>query len=243
MNDSGRGLARLKRKQKRDVVVRGVLIGVATTVVLGSGFLAIAYSGLIKIDGITPPDEFRSYVSPPVALPGPTPRTAIMSHVLFIDSRRSMTDAMARADALQDGLPSLLFFVTPLDLDGTRHFELYVGPAYSAVEATALKEPVAGAMGRENPDDWSVREAPYAFYFGEYASAVNAQGRVQALAQASIPAYSLQVAYADGTMRVRVYGGAFRDEVEAEEMGRMVTDADIGEIVLMRRRGTVPGDD
>ena len=87
-----------------------------------------------------------------------------------------------------------------------------------------------------------MREAPYAFYFGEYASAVNAQGRVEALARASIPAYLLQVGYADGTTRVRVYGGAFRDEVEAEEMGRMVTDADIGEMVLTRRRGTVPGD-
>ncbi|MCH8864393.1 MAG: SPOR domain-containing protein [Chloroflexi bacterium] len=171
-----------------------------------------------------------------------TPRTAIMSHVLFIDSRRSMADAVARADALQDGLPSLLFFVTPLDIDGTPHFELYVGPAYNAMEATALKEPVAVGLERENPDDWSVREAPYAFYFGEYASALNAQGRVEALARASIPVYSLQVAYADGTTRVRVYGGAFRDEVEAEEMGRMVADADIGEMILTRRRGTVPGD-
>ncbi len=242
MNDSGRGLARLKRRQRLDAVLRGVLIAVATTVVLGGGFLGIAYFGLINIDGITPPDEFRSYVSPPVALPGPTPRTAIMSHVLFIDSRRSMADAVARADALQDGLPSLLFFVTPLDIDGTPHFELYVGPAYNAMEATALKEPVAVGLERENPDDWSVREAPYAFYFGEYGSAVNAQGRVEALARASIPAYSLQVAYADGTTRVRVYGGAFRDEVEAEEMGRMVADADIGEMILTRRRGTVPGD-
>jgi len=115
-----------------------------------------------------------------------------------------MADAVARADALQDGVPSLLFFVTPLDVDGRLHFELSVGPAYSAVEATALKEPVAVVMGRENPDDWSVREAPYAFYFGEYASVVNAQGRVEALARVSIPAYSLQVAYPDGTTRVRV---------------------------------------
>ena len=242
MNDPGRGLARLKRKQKRDVVVRGVLIAVVTAVVVGGGFLASAYFGLIRIDGITPPDEFRSYVSPPVAVPGPMPQSAIMSHVLFIDSRRSMADAVARADALQGGLPNLHFFVTPLDVDGTRYFELYVGPAYSAVEATALKEPVAGAMRRENPDDWRVREAPYAFYFGEYASAVNARGRVEALARASIPAYSLQVAYADGTTRVRVYGGAFRDEVEAEEMGRMVSDADIGEMVLTNRRGTLLGD-
>ena len=240
--NAGRGLARLKRRQRLDAVLRGALIAGATAAVLGGGFLAIAYFGLIEIDGITPPDEFRSFVSPPVALPGPTPRTAIMSHVLLIDSRRSMADAVARADALQDGVPSLLFFVTPLDVDGTLHFELYVGPAYSAVEATALKGPVAVVMGRENPDDWSVREAPYAFYFGEYASVVNAQGRVEALARVSIPAYSLQVAYADGTSRVRVYGGAFRDEVEAEEMGRMVTDADIGEMILTRRRGTVPGD-
>ena len=131
MNDPGRGLARLKRKQKRDVVVRGVLIAVVTAVVVGGGFLASAYFGLIRIDGITPPDEFRSYVSPPVAVPGPMLQSAIMSHVLFIDSRRSMADAVARADALQGGLPNLHFFVTPLDVDGTRYFELYVGPAYT----------------------------------------------------------------------------------------------------------------
>ena len=93
-----------------------------------------------------------------------------------------------------------------------------------------------------SPDDLEVSEAPYAFYFGEYTGEVNAQGRIEALARVSIPAYSLQVTYADGTSRVRVYGGAFRDEVEAEEMGRMVTDADIGEMILTRRRGTVPGD-
>jgi hypothetical protein len=242
MNDPGRGLARLQRKQSRDVVVRGVLIAVATAVVVGSGFFASSYFGLIRIDGITPPDEFRSSVSPPVAVPGPTPRSAIMSHVLFIDSRRSMADAVARADALQGGLPNLLFFVTPLDVHGTRHFELYVGPAYSAVEATTLKGPVAGAMRRENPDDWRVRDRQYSFYFGEYESTVNAQGGVEALARASIPAYSLQVAYTDGTTRVLVYGGAFRDEVEAEKMGRMVSNADIGEMVLTRRRGTVLGD-
>ena len=93
---------------------------------------------------------------------------------------------------------------------------------------------------RENPADWEVRDRQYAFYFGEYESTVNAQGRVEALARASIPAYSLQVAYADGSTRVRVYGGAFRDEIEAEEMGRMVNAADIGALVLTPRRGTLP---
>lgn len=240
MDGSGGGLARLERRKKLDASVRLVMIAVATIGVLGGGFLAMAYSGLISIEGITPPEEFRSYVRPPVALPGPTPQTAIMSHVLFLDSWGTMAEALPVTDALQRRLPNLLFFVTPLDVDGALEFALYAGPAYSAAEATALREPVAVANVRENPDDWSVREAPYAFYFGEYASAGNAQGKVQALARASIPAYSLQVEYADGTTRVRVYGGAFRDEIEAEEMGRMVTDADVGEMVLTSRRGTVP---
>ena len=236
-----RGLARLRWRKRREVLVRLVLITLATSVVGGGGFYAIAYSGLINIPGITPDDRIRTYVPPPETLPGPTPQTAIMTHVLFIDSWSEIGDAWAIRDALRGRLPNLLFFVTPLDVNGRSQFVLYAGPAYGAVEATALREPIAVAMtDRENPDDWEVRDRQYAFYFGEYESVVNAQGRVEALARASIPAYSLQVAYADGSSRVRVYGGAFRDEVEAEEMGRMINAADIGALVLTPRRGTLP---
>ena len=236
-----RGLARLRWRKRREVLIRLVLITLATSVVGGGGFYAIAYSGLINIPGITPDDRIRTYVPPPETLPGPTPQTAIMTHVLFIDSWSEIGDAWAIRDALRGRLPNLLFFVTPLDVNGRSQFVLYAGPAYGAVEATALREPIAVAMtDRENPDDWEVRDRQYAFYFGEYESVVNAQGRVEALARASIPAYSLQVAYADGSSRVRVYGGAFRDEVEAEEMGRMINAADIGALVLTPRRGTLP---
>ena len=236
-----KGLARLRWQKRREVLIRLVLITLATSVLGGGGFYAIAYSGLINIPGLTPDARIRTYVPPPEALPGPTPQTAIMTHVLFIDSWSEIGDAWAIRDALRGRLPNLLFFVTPLDVDGRSQFVLYAGPAYGAVEATALREPVAVAMtDRENPDDWEVRDRQYAFYFGEYGTTVNAQGRVEALARASIPAYSLQVAYADGSSRVRVYGGAFRDEVEAEEMGRMINAADIGALVLTPRRGTLP---
>ncbi len=90
-----------------------------------------------------------------------------------------------------------------------------------------------------NPDDLEVRNVPYSFYFDEFPSAENAQGRIDALARASIPAYALQVAYADSTTGMRVYGGAFRDEESAEAMGRMITDDDRA-MVLTPRRGTVP---
>ena len=236
-----RGLARLRWQKRREVLMRLVLITLATSVLGGGGFYAIAYTGLINIPGITPDDRVRTYVPPPAALPGPTPQTPIMTHVLFIDFWSEIEDVWAIRDALRGRLPNLLFFVTPLDVNGRSQFALYAGPAYNVVEATALREPVAVVMtDRENPADWEVRGRQYAFYFGEYESEVNAQGRVEALARASIPAYSLQVAYADGSSRVRVYGGAFRDEVEAEEMGRMINAADIGALVLTPRRGTLP---
>ncbi len=235
-----RGLARLERRRKRKVFVRQFLAGLLTVLIVGGGGVAAAYYGLVNIPGITPPERVRSYVPAPVALPGPVPQSAIMSHVLYIDSWRTIETPMTTADALRSRLPNLLFFVTPIEVAGARQFALYVGPAYSAVEANNLKDPVAIVMDRLDPNDWSVRNAPYAFYFGEYDSATNAGGRVQALAGISIPAYSLEVSYADGTTAVRVYGGAFSDEFQAVEMGRMVSDADVGGMVLTSRRGTLP---
>ena len=233
-----RGLARLERRRKRVVFVRQFLTGLVTISIVGGGGVAAAYYGLVTIPGIT---RVRSYVPPPAALPGPVPQSAIMSHVLLIDSWRTIETPLSTTDALRSRLPDLLFFITPLEVEGALQFALYVGPAYSAVEADALKDPLAVVMSRLDPNDWSVLNAPYAFFFGEYDSATNAEGRVRALARSSIPAYALQVAYPDGTTGVRVYGGAFSDEFQAAEMGRMVSDADVGGMLLTSRRGTLPG--
>ena len=230
----------MKWQKRRDAFARLVKVAILMVVAVGGGWIVAGYYGLVTIPGLTIPERVRSYVPPPAALPGPTPQDGIMSHVLVIDYWPTLGDAVAITEALQSRLPNLIFFVTPLDVDGTLRYELYVGPAYSAIEAAALKEPVFAANPREDPDNWSVREAPYAFLFGEYETVVNAEGRVQALARASIPAYALQVSYPDSTTRVRVYGGAFWDEFEAEQMGRMVNDAEVGELVLTPRWGIVP---
>ena len=270
-----RGLARLERRRKRVVFVRYFLTGLLTISIVGGAFLAVTYYGFVNIPGITPPDRVRSYVPPPVALPGLVPTSAIMSHVLLIDLSRTMETPLSTIAALRTRLPDLLFFITPLEVEGTLQFALYVGPAFSAVEADALKGPVAVVMDRLNPNDWSVRDAPFAFFFGEYDTPANAQGRIQALAETlvrpcpggaligtvcvdlsevipggdplfsrpaanGIPAYSLQVTYPDGRTAVRVYGGAFADEFQSYDMGQMITQADVGGMVLTSRRGTLP---
>ena len=156
-----RGLARLERRRKRVAFVRQFLTALVTISIVGGGGVAAAYYGLVTIPGIT---RVRSYVPPPAALPGPVPQTAIMSHVLLIDSWRTIETPLSTADALRSRLPDLLFFITPMEVEGARQFALYVGPAYSAVEADALKDPLAVVMTRLDPNDWSVLNAPYAFF-------------------------------------------------------------------------------
>ncbi len=235
-----RSLARLERRRKRAALARHLLTGVVTLLIVGGGGGTAAYFGLVNIPGITPADRVRSYVPPPVDIPGPVPETAIMSHVLMVDSWRDEETAWSTAEALRSRLPNLIFFVTPVEVNEAPQFALHVGPAYSAVEAEALKEPVAVVLDRLDPNDWEVREAPYAFFFGDYPTQGLAEARVQELATVSVPAYGVLVSYPDGTVGRRVYGGAFSDEYQAAIFGRIIDDAELGEVVLTARRGALP---
>ena len=234
------GLEELDRRRKRGARVRQLLVGMATALIVGGGGITAAYFGFINIPGVTPPERVRSAVPPPIELPGPTPETPVISHVLTVDAWRSMETASSTVDALRGRLPELLFFVTVIEVAGADQYALLAGPAFSAVEADALKEPLAEVLDRLNPAMWTVQEARYSFFFGEYAEAADAAGRVQSLAVLSIPAHVLEVSYADGTTGLRVYGGAFVDEFQAVAMGRLLRANDLGDVRLTLRRGRLP---
>ena len=234
------GLEELERRQRRGARVRQLRVAVTTVLIVGSGGLTAAYLGFINIPGITPPERVRSAVPPPIELPGPTPETPVISHVLTLDAWRSMETASSTVDALRGRLPELLFFVTFIEVAGADQYALLAGPAFSAVEADALKEPLAEVLDRLNPAMWTVQEARYSFFFGEYAEAADAARRVQSLAVLSIPAHVLEVSYPDGTTGLRVYGGAFVDEFQAAAMGRLLRANDLGDVRLTLRRGRLP---
>ena len=234
------GLEELDRRRRWGARVRQLLVGMATALIVGGGGITVAYFGFINIPGVTPPERVRSGVPPPVELPGPTPETPVISHVLMIDAWRSMETASSTVDALRGRLPELLFFVTVIEVAGANQYALLAGPAFSAVEADALKQPLAQVLDRLNPAMWTVQEARYSFFFDEYAEAADAAGRVQSLAALSIPAHVLEVSYPDGTTGLRVYGGAFVDEFQAATMGRLLRANDLGDVRLTERRGRLP---
>ena len=237
-----RGLEALERRRKRKTGARWLLIAASTLLVVGGGGVAVAYFGVVDISGITPPERSGSAVPAPVDLPGPQPETPVMSHVVFVDTWREIQTPLAMADALRERMPHLLGFVTTLLMDGDRQFALMVGPAYSAADANDLKVPLAAAFEllNPNPENWSVRESRYSFFLGEYATLPEANRRVQELADLSVPAFVLQVTYTGEGRALRVYGGAFSDEVQAREMGRLLRNNDLSDVPLIERRGRLP---
>lgn len=235
-----RGLEALERRRKRKTRALWLMI-VSTLLIVGGGF-AVAYWGLIEIPGIMLPERFRSAVAAPVALPGPQSDTPVMSHVILVDTWREAETPRAWADALRERMPDLLGLVTPLSIDGDEQYALLVGPAYNAMEADAIKAPLALAFEllRPDPESWAVQEAPYSFFFGEYETLGEASGRVQALADLSIPAFVLRVTYPAQAGALRVYGGAFSDEAQAGGMARLLNENDLGDIPFTELRGRLP---
>jgi len=225
--------------RKKSSSAKGLGAAVSMILLLGAGGLALAFFGVVEIPGITPPDRIRFTVPAPITPPGPQPESPVMSHVLYVDAWREDQTPQAWADALQERMPDLLGLVTPLLIGGDTRYALLVGPAYSASEATRLRSPLAEALALLNPDPdgWAVQEAPYSFYFGEYQSLDEANGRVQELAGLSVPAFVFQVTYPGGGGALRVYAGAFSDAVQAEGMGRILNENSMGEVPLTERRG------
>ena len=234
------GLEELQRRRSRKATLRHIMIALVTIMVVGGGGYAVAYNGIVNIPGITPPERVRSLVPPPVELPGPVPETPVMSHVLFVDSWRDRATPITTAEALRGRLPQLLFFVTPIVSGGSRQYALFVGPAYGPVEANALKAPLAEVLDRLDPNDWLVQSTLYSFFFGEYGTVDEANARVEELAVSSVPTYVLEVSYAAAPIAFRVYGGAFSDEFQAAEMGRVMEENDVPAFPLTERRGRLP---
>jgi hypothetical protein len=92
-------------------------------------------------------------------------------------------------------MPELLGLVTPLSIDGDRQYALPVGPAYNAAKADELRAPltIAFFLLNHDPESCAVQEALYSFFLGEYETSEDVNGRVQALADLSIPTFVLRV--------------------------------------------------
>ncbi|MFV2005994.1 MAG: hypothetical protein ACC667_01030 [Longimicrobiales bacterium] len=234
------GLDKLASRRKWQERRRVLLTTVAAIVVLGGGGWGLAFLGIVDVPGITPASRLSSAIPAPVRLDGEQPTTQIVSHSLLINLYRTPETPRAMVPTLAERLPGTLFFYTPMEMDERVQYVLFAGAAYSAVQADSLKLPLAAVLDRQNPDDWRVRATPYAFFFGEYSGAAGVAARIEELAALAIPAYALDVDYADGRTAVRVYAGAFSDEFDAQPLAAVISESGMSGIPLIERRGRLP---
>lgn len=234
---------RIARKPpaRRPRLTRLQLSGGVLALLVGVGGGVALYTGVVEVRVVIPSDRAGT-VDPPAAPLAPQPETPVMSHVLFVDTWREAETPAAMVAALRERMPDLLSFVSAVSVDEDVGYALMVGPAYSAVEAEGLREPIAAAFELLNPDpaSWVVQAASYAFLLGEYEAPEDANARLRELADLAVPTYVLQVAYADGTNRLRVYGGAFADEEQAESMALLLREVGLDEAPFTERRGQLP---
>lgn len=232
------GLEKLARKRKwealRGVALRGILIAT----LLGGALYGAGYMGLIEIPYVTPPE--RRGTTPVSEIEGPVPVGPVLSHALFVDSWRTLETPQELIPALRSRLPGILFYVTPLLVDGRTQFALMAGPTSTVEEAESLRAPIAGVLDRQNPEDWRVMETSLVFMFGDYGGRNRAAARVRDLAEMAIPAYLLEVEFEDGSLAYRVYGGGYADEFEAQGLKQFLTAEALREAPLVQRRGRRP---
>ena len=178
---------------------------------------------------------------PTIPVPGETLVPQIVgpraSYSIALASYRGRALAEAHRDALAAAAPGHLFVLAPLMLNGQLFHRVLGGLAEGEAEMGAVVKEISTATG--NPSSqWVVRETPLAFTIDEMAEGPAAKRRVSDLRELGIPAYVLGILYSDESTAHRVLAGAYADPSEAEYLGGILSDHELGSAELEPRVGT-----
>jgi hypothetical protein len=165
------------------------------------------------------------------------PRQAFSVDAGTYDDR---TAAVARATTLAAALPDLVLFAQPVPVAGLVGHRVLAGPATDAAAADALVARITAALAADAGSLQPIA-TPRAYQLGEMPELEAAWRRVEVLASLEIPAYVLAVDFDDGSVRYRVYAGAYAEESEGVGLARLLQEVGLSAPALTDRIGRVPG--
>jgi hypothetical protein len=165
--------------------------------------------------------------------------TPIARFDIALAAYKSARTADARAASLRRSLPGTVVTSVPVEVNGTVFHRILVGVATDSAAAAVLAGRVAKATGMSSAS-WVIRSTPLAFSLGETADRRVAASRVEELVGLDLPAYALAVDYSDGSVRYRVYVGAFADRVEASFLSALLRERGLDGVTLSDRFGRLP---
>jgi SPOR domain len=221
---------------------RRVLLLVLLLVLVG--VVAAALLGYVHVPGIPP------LLGKPAAVPAPGAAVAPIAELpkevtppavfdVALGAYQDEVVARNRVSRLRDMVPGVIFTSVPVDVKGVTFRRVLAGPTADSTSAVALAGRIAQTTGLD-PSSWVIRAGPRAFLLGETPDRDGALRRVEVLEGLDVPAYVLAVDYSDGSVRYRVYAGAFADEVEASFLSALLKERGLDGATLSVRIGRLP---
>jgi hypothetical protein len=224
---------------------RRTLFGLGFLLLVVAGAVAAALLGYLEIPGLSPRD------ATPAGTAAATPRAGTVSAPAATETSDSAPFSVALAAFQEEAaaltmvrdlsakVPGVLFTAVPLSVDGQVLHRVLAGPAADSLAASALGARVAEAAGLAG-DAWVPRWTPRAFQLGEMADQGAALRRSEVLQGLGVPSYVLAVTYSDGSVRFRVYAGAYADESEAAYLSGLLQERGLSGATLSERTGRLP---
>ncbi|HSW30822.1 MAG TPA: SPOR domain-containing protein [Longimicrobiales bacterium] len=218
------------------------LVGLGVLVVAVAAAVAASLLGYLQIPGLSPVKAEPGGGTPQAGTVAAAPATETSEGAPFSVGLAAFQDEEAARALVQDlsgRVPGVLFATVPVDVEGQVVHRVIAGVSTDSAAALALGARVAAAAGLA-PDAWVARWTPRAFQLGEVPDHEAALRRSEVLQGLGVPAYVLAVTYSDGSVRFRVYAGAFADEAEALYLSGLLQERGLSSATLSERTGRLP---
>ena len=187
---------------------------------------------------IATPEATPAPLTPPV--PGEIPVPQVVgpraTYSVALASYRGRSLAVAHRDALAAAAPEHLFVLAPLMVNGQLFHRVLGGLAEDSTGIGTVAQEISAATGKP-ASPWIVRDARLAFTIDEIGDKSAAERRVADLRELGIPADVLSVIYSDESTAHRVLAGACATASEAEHLGKILLDHQLGSARLEPRVG------
>lgn len=221
---------------------RRTAAGLVVLLLAVAGAVAAALLGYVRIPGLTPAEEPADPAAAQAARVAGPPATVTSAAAPFSVGLAAFQDEAAAQAMVQDlaaRVPGVLFVQVPASVEGQVVHRVLAGPAPDSAAALALGDRIAGVAGL-GAGDWVARWTPRAFELGEMPDQEAALRRSQVLQGLGVPSYVLAVTYSDGSLRFRVYAGAYADEAEATYLSGLLQERGLSGATLSDRIGHLP---
>jgi len=233
--EAASGASRARRRRLAAVAALVTLVAAA--------FIGAAWLGYLRVRGISPAGapETPTSPSPPATMAAPpaTENSTAAPYSLGLAAFQDELAARSMVQGLAGKVPGILFTIAPVQVDGSVLHRVLAGPVADSAAALALAARVAEAAALD-PTRWVVRWTPRAFRLGEMPEVDAALRRSEVLQGLGVPSYVLAVTYSDGSVRFRVYAGAYADEAEASFLSGLLDERGLSGATLSDRTGRVP---